>query len=573
MKIFSNNIIRVSVAFVLIAFCACKKEFLDPNPYNLYQPEQLNNKKGLDGLLVGAYGMLDGQGIAGASGWMVGSTGWVYGDVVSDDAYKGTDAGDQPQMTEIELWASQPANTYFYYKWLSVYEGVARCNDVIKFAARVSDISEEERTNYIAQARFLRGHYHFDAKRNWNMVPYIDTATTSYTNTEDIWPNIEQDFLFAYENLPETQTDVGMANKWAAAAYLAKTYVYQNKWAEAKALYDEIILNGKTSNNLKYALQPEYWKNFNANFENSSESVFAQQTSASGTIVAAAETSYELAYPYGGDFGCCGFYQPSQNLVNAFKVDANGLPMLDGSYNATDLKNDQGITSSEPFEPDNVTPLDARLDWTVGRRGIPYYDWGPHPGRSWIRDQQYAGPYSPKKHVYAKADIGSLTNAGSNHRQTAKNYNIIRYADVLLMAAEAEVEVGSLEKAREYVNIVRARAADPVSFVTDSLGNPAANYKAKTYEQPFSDKETARKAVRFERRLELAMEGHRFYDLVRWGIADQVLTNYVNDEKTKRTYLTSASFTKGKNEYYPISNRVIEIAAKGGNTLVQNPGY
>ena len=452
MKIFSNNIIRGSVAFVLIAFCACKKEFLDPNPYNLYQPEQLYNKKGLDGLLVGAYGMLDGQGISGASGWMVGATSWVYGDVVSDDAYKGTDAGDQPQMTEIELWASQPANTYFYYKWLSVYEGVARSNDVIKFAARVTDISEEERTNYIAQARFLRGHYHFDAKRNWNMVPYIDTATTSYSNTEDIWPNIEQDFLFAYENLPETQTDVGKANKWAAAAYLAKVYMFQNKWAEAKVLYDEIILNGKTSNNLKYALQPEFWKNFNANFENSSESVFSQQASASGTIVAAAETSYELAYPYGGDFGCCGFYQPSQNLVNAFKVDANGLPMLDGSYNATDLKNDQGITSSEPFAPDNVTPLDARLDWTVGRRGIPYYDWGPHPGRSWIRDQQYAGPYSPKKHVYAKADIGSLTNAGSNHRQTAKNYNIIRYADVLLMAAEAEVEVGSLEKAREYVN-------------------------------------------------------------------------------------------------------------------------
>ncbi len=573
MKIFSNNIIRGSVAFVLIAFCACKKEFLDPNPYNLYQPEQLYNKKGLDGLLVGAYGMLDGQGISGASGWMVGATSWVYGDVVSDDAYKGTDAGDQPQMTEIELWASQPANTYFYYKWLSVYEGVARSNDVIKFAARVTDISEEERTNYIAQARFLRGHYHFDAKRNWNMVPYIDTATTSYTNTEDIWPNIEQDFLFAYENLPETQTDVGKANKWAAAAYLAKVYMFQNKWAEAKVLYDEIILNGKTSNNLKYALQPEFWKNFNANFENSSESVFSQQASASGTIVAAAETSYELAYPYGGDFGCCGFYQPSQNLVNAFKVDANGLPMLDGSYNATDLKNDQGITSSEPFVPDNVTPLDARLDWTVGRRGIPYYDWGPHPGRSWIRDQQYAGPYSPKKHVYAKADIGSLTNAGSNHRQTAKNYNIIRYADVLLMAAEAEVEVGSLEKAREYVNIVRARAADPVSFVTDSLGNPAANYEAKPYLLPFPDKETARKAVRFERRLELAMEGHRFYDLVRWSIADQVLTNYVNVEKTKRTYLTSASFTKGKNEYYPISNRVIEVAAKGGNTLVQNPGY
>lgn len=559
--------------FFVLGLTACKKEFLDPNPYNLYQPEQLQNKKGVEGLLVGAYGMLDGQGIAGASGWMVGATSWVYGDVVSDDAYKGTDAGDQPQMTEIELWASQPANTYFYYKWLSVYEGVARSNDVIRFASRVTDISEEEKTNYIAQARFLRGHYHFDAKRNWNKVPFIDTATTSYTNEADIWPNIEEDFMFAYQNLPETQVDLGKANKWAAAAYLAKVYMFQNKFAEAKVLYDSIMVSGKTSNNFKYQLQPEYWKNFNANYENSSESVFAQQASASGTIVAAAETSYELAYPYGGDFGCCGFFQPSQNLVNAFKVDANGLPFLDGSYNNANIKNDQGITSSEPFTNDNAVALDARLDWTTGRRGISYYDWGPHPGRSWIRDQQYAGPFSPKKHVYAKADIGSLTNGGSNHRQTAKNYNIIRFADVLLMAAEAEVEVGSLAKATEYVNLVRARAADPVSYVRDSAGNAAANYQAKPYPATFADQATARNAVRFERRLELAMEGHRFYDLVRWGIADQVLTAYANVEKTRRTYLSSAVFTKGKNEYYPISNRVIEVAAKGGNTLTQNPGY
>jgi hypothetical protein len=574
MKLFNHTIFRTAVALmVLVSINGCKKEFLDPNPFNVYQPEQLSNLKGVEGLLVGAYSMLDGQGIDGASGWMVGATNWVYGDVASDDAYKGTDAGDQPQMTEIELWASQPANTYFYYKWLSIYEGVARSNDVIKFASRVSTLTDSQRVNYIAQARFLRGHYHFDAKRNWNKVPYIDTSETAYTNTEDIWPDIESDFQFAYENLPETQPDLGKANKWAAAAYLAKVYVYQQKWAEAKVLYDEIMVSGKTSNNLKYELQPEYWKNFNANFENSSESVFAQQTSASGTIVAAAETSYELAYPYGGDFGCCGFFQPSQNLVNAFKVDANGLPLLDGSYNATNLKNDQGINSSDPFTNDTEIALDSRLDWTVGRRDIPYYDWGPHPGRSWIRDQQYGGPYSPKKHVYAKADVGGLTNGGSNHRQTAKNYNIIRFADVLLMAAEAEVEVGSLEKAREYVNLVRARAADPVSFVTNPDGTPAANYQTKPYATPFADKETARNAVRFERRLELAMEGHRFFDLVRWGVADQVLNAYANVEKGRRSYLNSAGFTKGKNEYYPISNRVLEVAAKGGNTLTQNTGY
>jgi starch-binding outer membrane protein, SusD/RagB family len=558
---------------MLIGLNGCKKDFLEPKPYNRYSPEQLQSKKGIEGVLTGAYGMLDGQGIAGASGWMVGATNWVYGDVVSDDAYKGTDAGDQPQMTEIELWGSQPANTYFYYKWLSIYEGAARANDVIRLADKVAELTPVEKTDYLAQARFLRGHFHFEAKKNFNKVPYISDTTTTYSNATSIWPQIEADFKFAYDNLAETQPVVGKANKWAAGAYLAKIYMFQNKFAEAKALYDVIIPQGKTSDGKKYALQPEYWKNFNANFENSSESVFSQQNSASGIVVASAETSYELAYPYGGDFGCCGFYQPSHNLVNAFKLDDNGLPLLDGSYNNTDIKNDQGLFSNDPFTNDNVIPLDTRLDWTVGRRGIPYYDWGPHPGRSWIRDQVYAGPYSPKKHVYAKSDVGGLTNGGSNHRQTAKNYNIIRFADVLLMAAEAEVEVGTLDQARTYVNMVRARAGNDVSMIKDANGAKAANYQTKEYLVPFSSQAMAREAVRFERRLELALEGHRFFDLVRWGIADQVLNAYVGKEKMKRTYKNTAVFTKGKNEYYPISQRVIEIAKKGGNILDQNPGY
>jgi hypothetical protein len=572
-KINKNILIVFTTLFLLVGLNGCKKDFLDPKPYNRYSPEQLQSKKGIEGVLTGAYGMLDGQGIAGASGWMVGATSWVYGDVSSDDAYKGTDAGDQPQMTEIELWASQPANTYFYYKWLSIYEGVARANDVIRLSEKVAELTPAEKKDYVAQARFLRGHYHFDAKRTFNKVPYIDEATEAYDNKTSIWPQIEADFKFAYDNLPETQPVVGKANKWAAGSYLAKVYMFQKKFAEAKALYDVIIPQGKTSNNKKYDLQPEYWKNWIPANENSEESVFSQQTSASGIVVASAETSYELAYPYGGDFGCCGFYQPSHNLVNSYKLDANGLPFLDDSYNNTDLKNDQGLVSSDPFTNDNVTPLDTRLDWSVGRRGIPYYDWGAHPGRAWIRDQVYGGPYSPKKHVYQKSEVGGLTNGGSNHRQTAKNYNIIRFADVLLMAAEAEVEVGTLEKAREYVNRVRTRAANAGSTVKEPNGSPSANYQTKNYTSPFQDQTTARKAVRFERRLELAMEGHRFFDLVRWGVAAQVLNAYAGKEKLKRTYKNTAIFVAGKNEYFPIANRVIEIATKGGNVLEQNPGY
>lgn len=548
---------------------SCKKSFLEPAPFGRYSSDQLQSIKGIEGLLVGTYGFMDGAGTPGASGWMVGATNWVYGDVASDDAYKGTDAGDQPQMTEIELYNSQAANTYFYYKWVSVYEGISRANDVIKFASSVVGLSEADKNNYIAQARFLRAHFHFEAKRMFNKVPFINETTTKYDNNADIWPMIETDFKFAYDNLPETQPLVGKANKWAAGSYLAKVMMYQKKFASAKALYDVIIPSGKTSNGKSYDLQDQYWKNFDIAFENSGEAVFSQQTQAGGTVNASAETSYELAYPYGGVWGCCGFYQPSQNLVNSFKVDENGLPYLDDSYNTTNLKSDEGITSNNPFTNDVSIPLDPRLDWTVGRRGIPYYDYGAHPGRNWIRDQAYAGPYSPKKHVTKSTDLGTATNI-SNVRQTAKNYNIIRFADVLLMAAEAEVEVGSLARAQEYINRVRARAANPGSMIQ----NAPANYQIKQYLTPFASQDIARSAVRFERRLELAMEGHRFFDLVRWGIADQVLNKYLIPEKVRRSYLKgSGGFTKGKNEYYPIPNRIIEVARIAGNTLTQNPGF
>src|SRR5687768_11364766 len=198
---------KSQIIILLLAGCSagllssCKKDFVEAQPFTRYTVEQLQSKKGVEALLVGAYGMLDGQGISGASGWMVGSTNWVYAGVASDDAYKGTDANDQPQMTEIELWNSQPANTYFYYKWLSIYEGVARTNDVIRMVNQ-TELSDADKKDYIAQARFLRGHFHFEAKRLWNKVPYISESTTTYDNKTDIWAMIEADFKAAYDNLP-----------------------------------------------------------------------------------------------------------------------------------------------------------------------------------------------------------------------------------------------------------------------------------------------------------------------------------------------------------------------------------
>src|SRR4051812_38800371 len=217
---------------------ACKKSFLDAQPYGQYSTDLIKNKKGLEGLLVGAYAVIDGQGVSGDS-WETSAVNWATAGVAADDAYKGTDANDQPQMTEVEQYKSQPTNRYFYNKWLAVYEGVSRSNDVIRLANDPAvTLTDDEKKNIVGQARFLRGHYHFEAKKLWNNVPYISDTTTKYSNTADIWPNIEEDLKFAYDNLPETQDLAGKANKWAAGCYLAKAYMYQHKYMEAKALYD-----------------------------------------------------------------------------------------------------------------------------------------------------------------------------------------------------------------------------------------------------------------------------------------------------------------------------------------------
>jgi len=546
---------------------ACKKSFLDAQPYGQYTSDLIKNKKGLDGLLVGVYGVLDGQGVAGDP-WETSAVNWATAGVAADDAYKGTDANDQPQMTEVEQYKSQPSNRYFYNKWLAVYEGVSRSNSVIRLAADPAIVlTEDEKKNILGQARFLRGHYHFEAKKMWNKVPYISDTTSTYNNASDIWSKIEEDFKFAYDNLPEKQDLAGKVNKWAAACYLAKSYIYQKKFTEAKALFDVITVSGMTSQGKQYGLLDAYWQAFDAEYDNNKEEVFGISTAASGNVDGSGERSLGLAFPYGGDFGCCGFFQPSQNLVNAYKTGVDGLPLFT-TFNDVDLKNDQGLKDADAYTNDNTTPLDPRLDWSVGRRGVPFWDWGPHPGYSWIRDQNYAGPFSPKKHVFSKKDESTLTSSGWKNI-TAKDIYLIRYSDVLLMAAEAEIEVGSLAKAQAYINQVRSRAKNPASWVKSA----PANYVINLYSVPFASKDGATTAVRFERRLELAMEGIRWFDLVRWGIAAETLNTYLAKEKLKRTYKTTASFTKGKNEYFPIPASIIDIAAKYGNKLDQNPGY
>lgn len=580
MKKIHHILLLIGVFLFSSTFYACKKSFLEKAPLGTLDETTLANAAGVGGLLIGAYSQLNGFG-GSNGGFYSGPTNWAFGGVASDDAYKGSDAGDQSvESNPIENYTVTSTNVPIGQKWASCFDGIVRCNSVLRLVVKAKDIADTDKKIIIAQARFLRGVFHLELKKVFSNIPYVDESISyaagnyNVPNDVDAWPKITDDFKFAADNLPATFDQVGRANKWAAKSYLSKAYIFQKKFTEAKAVLDDVIANGVTTKNIKYSLLNKFADNFNAQTENNSEAIFQVQFSVNdGSGANKSGWGDVLNFPYNNGSndmpgGCCGFYQPTQNLVNAYRVDENGLPFL-VTFNDVSVKSDQGLKSTDPFIPDNIS-LDSRIDWTVGRRGIPYLDWGFHPGQKWVRDQSNGGPYSSVKNVYYKSQSGKYTDATFwTAGVVAANYSLIRYADVLLWAAECEVEAGSLDRARQLVNQVRSRAANPSSWVSNS----PATYKVGLY-TTFPSQDYARNAVRFERRLELAMEGHRFFDLVRWGIAGSTLNTYISKEKALRSYLNNASFTVGKNEYFPIPQGEIDQSqVDGKNTLKQNPGY
>ncbi len=595
MKKIKTYVVTSIAMLCLLISNSCGDSFLERPPQGSYGIDALLNPTGIEGILIGAYGALDGVPVQGPP-WFGAVSNWVFGGIPSDDAYKGTDGGDQPEQTFMEKYIWLTTNDHLHGKWGALYAGVARSNTVLKYLPSVTGLDAGRTSQIEAEARFLRGLYHFEAKKLWNKIPYIDDAAYDPTNpesvkvpnVEDAWPKIQGDFEAAMAVLPATQSQPGRPTKWAAMAMLAKCYIFQGfdistgapdaaKLTLALGFLNQIINSGQ------FSLTDNYFKNFSAGSRNNSESIFEVQYSLTSAADGGGNQGDGLAWPYNaGPGGCCGFYQPSHNLVNSFKTDAvTGLPLLD-TFNDVDVKNDASpvsINSGDSFIPEAGT-LDSRLDHTVGRRGIPYMDWAIHAGKDWVRDQAYAGPFSPKKHVAEKkySGVSGWQNLNAN------NYRMVRYSHVLLWAAECEAEVGSMTKATDYVNMIRARAAKPESMVKTYVDNndvskgftntPAANYLVGLYTSDFSDKVFARKAIRFEHKLEFAMEGTRLFDLVRWGIAPETLNAYVLKEKLKRSYLTEATYVKGKHEYYPIPQAEIVSSSKSGvPVLVQNPGY
>ncbi|RFM28467.1 RagB/SusD family nutrient uptake outer membrane protein [Deminuibacter soli] len=575
-----------------VLFNACNKSFLDQSAKGALSPDLLPTKTVLQALLAGAYAALDGQGagnnaIAGGAPWEASPSNWIYGSVAGGDSHKGSSLGDQPPIVPIATAQEDPSNGFFNTKWKALYEGIARCNAVLKTVPQTPNLTATDRVNIANEARFLRGHYYFELKKFFNMVPWIDETTTDFNqpNDKDIWPMIEKDFKAAADSLGDKAPTAGQANKWAAKCYLAKTYVYEKKWTEAEALFEEIGAGGMTSTGLAYGLTDRFEDQFDAATKNNKETVFdIQMTANDGTnSIANANGGDMLNFPYNSPFRCCGFYQPSIDLSNSYRTDASGLPYLD-DYNSHPVKNDMGVISEgdqggAPFTPD-ADPLDPRIDWTIGRRGIPLHDWGNHPGSHWIRDQASAGPFANKKNLYWQATAGTYSDQSTWAPGSAINIHIIRYADVLLLWAETQAQLGNLSGALEHVNDVRKRAALPVNFLKTYAdpanpmggfsGTNAANYVIAPYAS-FPSQDYALKAIRFERKLELACEGQRFFDLVRWGIAETTMNAYYAYEGQITGDLPGGHFTAGKNEYFPIPQIQIDLVGKA--KLKQNPNY
>lgn len=603
MKFSYNKILITTCLILLIIASSCKKAFLQQNPLGALSENTLATKAGVKGLLVGAYSLLDGVGATQYPPWQSPVSNFLLGGVASDDAYRGSSYGDETYMEEIENYTSNPTTQSFDAKWQSLYAGIQRANDVIRVLAKVTDgsISAEEAKQIKAEAVFLRAVFHFEAAKVWRNIPYVDEGISfqkgnyNVSNKEPVWSKIETDFQFAADNLTSTNAFAGGANNWAAKAFLAKLYMFQYKYAAAQPLFNSIIANGNTANGQGYALMENFNDNFNAIKKNNAESVFSVQMSVNDNAGGNNGNAGDLLnYPQGGPGSCCIFYQPSFSLVNSFKTDpVSGLPLLN-NWNDVNMKSDLGVESNAAFTPYSGT-VDSRLDYTVGRRGIPYLDWGVMPGKIWVSSQEDGGPFVPIKNVFKKADKATTSESTSWAQVSSNNYTMIRFSDLLLLAAEAEIEVGSPAQAEIYVNRVRARAANTASWVKTYIDAsdpskgftniPAANYKVGLYSGQFTamGQDYARKAVRYERKLELAMEGHRFFDLQRYdhgtGYMADVLNAYVQHDTHipgfEILYMQGAKFTKGKNELYPIPQAQIDLSAQAGGapTLIQNPGY
>jgi hypothetical protein len=557
----------LSLALLGISFGCSDKEFLDVDPKGTLTDDQLNTPTNIDKQVIAAYSQL-GNDVY----YCPYSSMWPYGNIRSGDAYKG--GGGTADVDGFHFYETFSFNRVDISNtndlWTLLFIGVSRANDALRRLNAVDATTMPTKAIRQGEARFLRGHFYFQLKSVFKNVPYIDETVpvdqyntignTALTNDQQ-WSKIADDFRFGVANLPAAQSEVGRATKGAAQAYLAKTLLYQayvqgsnnavtsidaTKLTEVNSLCDAIIASGK------YALNADFATNFQSTGDNGSESVFQIQFSRNdGTAKGRTQRGNELNYPMNPDYGCCSFHQPSQNLINAFKTDGTtGLPRF------TDYNTSGDLTTAADFL---ANPVDPRLDHTVAIVGHPFkYDPNFVFQQSWVRVPQVYGYNLSMKESVLPTDPSFQKNPP--FMSSSKNWNVIRYADVLLWKAEALIELGRPADALPLINQIRTRAQASTGLLKQANGAATSNYKIGLYPAAGFTQSYAREALRYERRMEFAMEGFRFFDLTRWGIAATTLNTYFAKEKNLRQYLTTANFTAGRDEYLPIPLTQINLS-------------
>lgn len=574
----------VALGFLtLMSLGSCGEDFLYKAPQGSVDENALTNANGVDLLVTNAYANLT------ENDWGASVFNWTFGGMYGGDANKGSDANDQSVLNTMELYTTLASNGYIDQKWRWVYKGVKRVNVAIQVMAKVTDISDAVRKSRTGELKFLRALFYFEGIKVFGpFIPWVDETIVENNplihNDKDIYSNVLADLDDAIANLPNTQDTPGRVNIWAAKALKAKILMQKGDMASAKPILKDVIENGKTSNGLPYGLEDDLDANFNSNTDNGKESIFAVQfsvdTNNNGNV------GMSLCYPHGGSGspgGCCGFYQPSNELANSFKVDANGLPLLDNSYRNGDpvsYRNPSTESSAPLALNNNQIPVDPRLDFAIGRFGIPYKDWGT-PKNGWVRDAANGGIYLPKKHVYSKAEEdANLASGGFSDGWapgSAMNLQYLSLRDCILLYAECLANDGEISEAMNQVNKIRTRAGLEFNIVKID-GAPAANYKISTYpanHAAFTDKATCIKAIRMERKLELAMEGQRWFDLQRWG-GDYMATSlkdYVDFEKKFLAKFATAAYLPASKTMFPVPDVQIQTMGndESGNPYLVQP--
>ena len=540
-----------SIALMTVLSTACNEDdFLSRQPKGSLSGDQLLDPAGAESLVTAAYaGLAQNFGEVGLA-FTYPVSNWSFSDMRSDDAYKGGGGtGDLSDYHSLEIGIITADNSTINNKWRALYYGIARANSALRALVKISEDDFGLVNRRIAEVKVIRGHFYFDLIKNFGTFPYIDenVAEADIQNVkndltrEELWDKIEADFSSAIDALPEVGEQPGRINKYVAHAYLAKAHIFQQEWSDALIHADAVIASGK------YSLFSDFTKLWDVESEHGPEFVFSVEfSSEDGSTNGNINWGNLLNAPRGAAYNGDGFHIPSQNLVNAYKVDANGLPLFD-TFNDVDVA--------------DATLVDPRLDHTIGRPGIPWKNYKKEVyNTSWVRNLSDYGPYGPKK--YHIDPTSPYMIKGWPWGGSPLNWALIKYSDVMLWKAEALVELNQdLEEARDLVNQIRQRAkSSPYVKKLDGSAN-AANYLIGLYPSAGWTQDYAREAVRFERRLELALEGHRMYDLVRWGNASDVLHKFFDEESVKRSYYATANFIEGKHEYLPVPQSEIDRSA------------